>query len=167
MTAGKLVPDKVVRKLAEDAIAEQEYDQFVLDGYPRTVQQATWLSEFLATNARPLDAVIFFKLPPEVIVDRLSKRRMNKETGENYHLDHKPPPADVDPSLIIQRSDDRPEAILKRIQVYQKETQPVEAYYRGRGQLVEVDGVGDFETVYRRIESVLASANKSSAAANG
>lgn len=168
MTAGKLVPDEVVRKLAEDAIAEQGYDQFVLDGYPRTVQQATWLSEFLAGHARPLDAVIFFKLPAEVIVDRLSKRRVNLETGENYHLDHKPPPSGVDPSLIIQRADDRPEAILKRIQVYQQETQPVEAYYRSRGQLVEVDGVGDFETVYRRIESVLTRDAKSrSTAANG
>lgn len=155
MTAGKLVPDDVVRKLAEDAIAEQGYDRFVLDGYPRTVQQAEWLSDFLAAHAEPLDAVIFFVIPDEVIVNRLSKRRMNKATGENYHLDHKPPPADVDPSLIIQRSDDTPEAIIKRIQVYEHETQPVEAYYRERGQLVEVDGVGDFETVYQRIESVL------------
>jgi adenylate kinase len=167
MTAGKLVPDAVVRKLAEDAMAEQGYDQFVLDGYPRTVQQATWLSELLAAHARPLDAVIFFKLPAEVIVDRLSKRRVNTKTGENYHLDHKPPPPDVDPALIFQRADDQPEAILKRIQVYQQETQPVEAYYRGRGQLVEVDAEGDFEVVYRRIESVLSRDKKSSAAANG
>ena len=87
---GQLVPDAVVRKLAEDAIAAQGYDDFVLDGYPRTVQQAQWLTAFLAAHGRSLDAVIFFVLADDGIVDRLSKRRVHAETGENYHLDHKP-----------------------------------------------------------------------------
>ena len=153
--AGQLVPDEVVRKLAEDAIAAHGYDQYILDGYPRTVQQAQWLTTFLETHDTPLCAVVFFILPDEAIIDRLSKRRVHKETGENYHLDHKPPPPDVDPSLIIQRPDDQPEAIHKRIEVYKDETQPVEAYYRRHGALAEVDAIGDFEAIYERIEEVV------------
>ncbi len=152
---GKLAPDTVVRQLAEAAIAAQGYDDFVLDGYPRTIQQAKWLTAFLADHGKPLDAVIFFVLSDEVIVDRLSKRRVHRETGENYHLDHKLPPPDIDPALIIQRPDDQPAAIRKRIEVYKQETQPVEAYYRRQGGLVEIDAVGKFEDVYQRIEVVL------------
>lgn len=154
---GQLVPDAVVRKLAEDAIAAQRYDDFILDGYPRTLQQAQWLTAFLDAHNEPLDAVVFFILPDDVIVERLSKRRVHKETGENFHLDYKPPPPDVDPALIIQRPDDEPEAIRKRIQVYKDETQPVEDFYRRQSMLVEVDAVGSFETVYERIEAILPS----------
>lgn len=153
--AGQLVPDALVRELAEEAIAEAGYDDFVLDGYPRTVQQAIWLTDFLRRHAEPLHAVLSFQIPDAVIVDRLSKRRVHKETGENYHLDHKPPPPDVDPELIIQRRDDRPDAIQRRLEVYREETQPVEAYYRERSQLIEVDAVGDFEDVHRRIVDIL------------
>jgi len=154
VSKGKLVPDAVVRKLAEDKIAAQGYDNFILDGYPRTVQQAQWLTAFLGRQAAPLDAVLFFVLPEDVIVDRLSKRRIHKETGENFHLDHKPPP-NIDPSLIIQRHDDHPSAIRQRVQVYKAETQPVEVYFRQQGLLVEIDAVGDFGSVFRRIERVL------------
>ncbi len=153
--AGQLVPDAVVRDLAEDAITEQDCRLFILDGYPRTVQQARWLTSFLDARGTSLEAVIFFTLPDDVIVDRLSKRRMHRETGENYHLDHKPPPPDVDPALIVQRPDDKPEAIRERLRVYKEQTQPVEDYYRRQGLLLEVDAVGDFEVVYERIEDVL------------
>lgn len=152
---GRLLPDHLVRQLAEEAIAAQECDKFVLDGYPRTVQQAEWLTEFLERHKRPLDAVIFFVVPVDVIVDRLSKRRIHKVTHENYHLDHKPPPPDVDPELIIQRPDDQPEAILERIRVYRELTQPVKDYYRIQGKLVKIDAVGSFEEICRRIEDVL------------
>ena len=154
---GQLVPDEVVRRLAEAALAALGCDDFILDGYPRTVQQAEWLTEFLQAHDHPLDAVIFFRLPDDLVVDRLSKRRVNKKTGENYHLDHKPPPDDVDPALIIQRADDRPEAIRQRLVVYERETAPVEDYYRQQGLLTEIDAHGDFATVFGRVESVLPS----------
>lgn len=156
--AGKLVPDAVVRKLAEQAIADAGYDDFILDGYPRTVQQAKWLTEFLAENNKPLDAFISLVVPDEVIIDRLSKRRTHKETGENYHLEFNPPPDDVDPDMIIQRPDDRPEAIRERIAVYKNETQPVEEYFRQRGTLIEVDGVGALSEVEARINQVMEAA---------
>lgn len=152
---GHLVPDELVRELAETAIAEQEYDDFVLDGYPRTIVQAEWLTEYLAKHDSPLDAVINLDVPTDVIVDRLSKRRVHKVTGENFHLDFKPPPADVDPELIIQRNDDRPESIRKRLEVYKLETSPVTDYYRQKGLYVSVDGVGTIEEVYARIEDAL------------
>ncbi len=153
--AGELVPDHVVRLLAEEAIAQAGRDGFVLDGYPRTVRQAEWLAEFLDAAAAPLDAVVSLRVPDDVIVDRLSKRRVHRETGENFHLDHKPPPAGLEQALIVQRPDDRPESVRKRLEVYAEETAPVLEFYRARGELKPVDGVGDFEDVYDRIEGVL------------
>jgi adenylate kinase len=155
MEAGQLVPGRIVRVLAEDAIVAQHYDQFVLDGYPRTVEQAEWLEDFMATHLPSLHAVISVSVPDAVIVDRLSKRRVHRLTGENYHLDFRPPPLGVDGDLIVQRPDDRPEAILKRLAVYRAETQPVQAYYRRKGYLFEVDGVGEVEEVFGRIGLVL------------
>lgn len=155
VTAGKLVPDELVRTLAEEAIAEHQFDDFVLDGYPRTLQQAEWLTAFLDEHNAPLDAVILIDVSDEQIVERLSRRRVHKETGENYHLDFRPPPPDVHESLIIQRKDDRPEAIRQRLQVYHEETRPVISYYEDEDCFYQIDGVGSFETVYSRIEAVL------------
>jgi adenylate kinase len=137
---GELVPDEVVRKLAENAVADQGYDDFVLDGYPRTDQQAEWLTDFLTEHDAPLDAVLSLDVPDEVIVRRLSRRRVHAETGETYHLDHDPPPEDVDADLIVQRDDDQPETVRNRIEVYREETEPLEEYYDERDLLVPVDG---------------------------
>lgn len=155
VNAGELVPDELVRDLAEKAIAEEGYDDFNLDGYPRTPQQAEWLTEFLREHDAPLDAVVSLQVSDDVLVRRLSRRRVHKETGETYHLDHDPPPDDVDPDLIIQRSDDEPETVRNRLNVYREETEPLASYYERRGQLVAVDGVGDIEEVYDRIVNVL------------
>jgi adenylate kinase len=152
---GELVPDKVVRKLAENAIADQDYDDFVLDGYPRTIQQAEWLTEFLTENDAPLDAVVSLTVPDDVIVNRLSRRRVHAETGETYHLDHDLPPDDVDPDLVKQREDDKPETIRNRLEVYREETQPLEDHFEKRGALISVEGVGDIEEVYERITAAL------------
>ncbi len=152
---GKLVADRIVRKMAEDAITDLGYDHFVLDGYPRTIPQAEWLTCFLAENEAPLHRVISLVAAEEVIVDRLSKRRVDKLTRKNYHLDFKPPPPDIPAERIIQRSDDRPEVVLRRLKQYQKDTSPVQEYYRNRGMLTEIDGVGPFEEVHSRICEVL------------
>jgi len=152
---GELVPDEVVRKLAENAIADRDLDDFILDGYPRTTQQAEWLTEFEEKNDAPIHACISLQVPDEVIVDRLSKRRVHRQTGTTYHLDHNPPPEDVDADMIIQRDDDRPATVRNRLNVYREETQPLEDYYEGRDLLVRVDGTGDIKDVYDRITGVL------------
>ena len=153
--AGELVPDEVVRKLAENAIADEGYDDFVLDGYPRTTQQAEWLTDFLDDNGAPIDAVLSLTVPDETIVKRLSRRRVHAETGETYHLDHDPPPDDVDSDLIVQRDDDQPDTIRNRLSVYREETEPLESYFDDRGLLVSVDGTGNIQAVYERITTVL------------
>jgi adenylate kinase len=153
--AGELVPDALVRDLAEQAIADEDHDDFMLDGYPRTDQQAEWLTEFLASNETPLDGVLSMKVPDDVLVRRLSRRRVHEETGETYHLDHDPPPEDVDPDRIVQRSDDEPETIQNRLDVYREETAPLATYYEERDLLVPVDGTGGIEEVFGRIEEAL------------
>lgn len=154
---GQLVPGPLVREMAEHAISDLNYDDFILDGYPRTVQQAVWLDEFLEALNLDLDAIISIQVPQEVLVERLSKRRVNALSGENYHLDFKPPPDNLDPALVVQRPDDRPEAIRKRLKVYADETEPVESYYRSRDNYHSVDGLGDQMEVHARIVSILRS----------
>jgi len=153
--AGELIPDTIVRKLAEQAIAEEDYDDFVLDGYPRTTQQAEWLTAFLGEHDVPLHAVVSLQVPDQVIVDRLSKRRVHKETGETYHLDMDPPPDDVDADLIVQRPDDQPDTIRNRLSVYHEQTAPLKAYYRKRRIYHEIDGVGEIDAIHERITHVL------------
>ena len=154
---GELVPDDVVRKLAEDAIEDAGARDFILDGYPRTLQQATWLTSFLAAQNAPLDAVLSLDVADEEIVDRLSKRRVHAETGENYHLDVNPPPEDVDDDLIIQRPDDKPETVRNRLSVYHEQTEPLKNYYRDLSLLIAVDGTGSPDDVHARIVDTLES----------
>ncbi len=155
MTTGRLVPDELVRRMAEEHLSALGGRNYILDGYPRTAQQAEWHAQYTEKVGFATTAVLSLTGPEDVIVDRLSKRRINKETGESYHLDFFPPPPGLDPALIVQRKDDEPDAILKRLSVYHDETEPVQSYFRDRGLLYEVDAVGDVEEVYGRITDVL------------
>ncbi len=159
--AGELVPGPIVRKLAEDAMTEWGIDYFILDGYPRTLEQADWTMEFLKSHNAPLEAVLSISVSDEVIVSRLSKRRINRETGEIYHLDFNPPPDSVPQDNLVQRKDDRPEAIRQRLQVYRNQTLPLEDYFERHGILHRIDGVGDIEVVYGRLMSVVVKEVKS------
>lgn len=154
MGEGHLVPDAIVRDLAEEALASQNDDRFMLDGYPRTLQQARWLTAYLEVKEKPLAAVIFFRLPDDKVIDRLTKRRVHRETGENFHLDHKPP-VGIDPTQLMQRRDDEPNAIQERLSVYKQQTSPVEDYYRRRGVLIEVDADGSIDEIHTRTVSKL------------
>lgn len=155
VSRGDLVPGKLIRRMVEDVIRETNFDDYILDGYPRTIEQARWLTDFLESNVEHLDAVLSLTVDADAIVSRLSRRRVNAETGENYHLDFNPPPDDVDPELVIQRRDDQPESIRKRIDVYHAETEPVEEFYRALGVLVEIDGDGSIDQVFDRIRTVV------------
>ncbi len=153
--SGGLVPDEVVRDLANEAIAATGFRNFILDGYPRTRQQAEWLDVFLEAAQAPLHAVISLNVPDERIVERLSGRRINKITGESFSPELNPPPSGMDPALIVQRTDDEPEAVLSRLRTYHAETWPVAEWYAKRGLLREVDGVGPLDDVTERILDVL------------
>jgi adenylate kinase len=151
LDAGRLVPDAVVNKMVEGALDALGHDGFILDGFPRTVEQARWLLRHLDEAGAPLDAVVSLKVEPERIVRRLSRRRTDKETGEIYHLDFNPPPADVPPERLLHRSDDQPDAIRTRLGVYEDETRPLEAILREESPYHEIDGVGEIDDVHHRI----------------
>lgn len=149
---GRLVPNEMIRDLTEDAIAQAGYNRFILDGYPRTVEQAEWLMLFLEKNEIDLSVIVSLKVPDEVIVGRLSKRRVHKITKENYHLDYNPPPADLDPDLLMQRPDDRAEAIRKRLSIYHRQTKPVEDFFTSHPHYLKIDGTQSLE----KVQSIIA-----------
>jgi adenylate kinase len=155
LDAGQLVPGPVVRRLAEDRLAELGVEDFVLDGYPRTIEQAEWLTGFLDRHDTGLDAVVSLRGAEDVIVDRLSQRRLDPVTGQTYHLAYNPPPPGVPLTRLVQRPDDTPGVIRERLAVYARETAPVEAYFAAQGRHFVVDGVGEVEAVYERILEVL------------
>ena len=147
---GALVPDALVNELMADQLSQPEVKRgFILDGYPRTLGQAEALESFLKARHEKLDVALYFKTSPEVIVDRLSGRRSCPQCGANYHIRNIPPRAagkcDVCGAALIQRSDDRPETVRHRLEVYEKDTAPLLDYYRKRGVLQEVPG--DYEVL--------------------
>lgn len=155
MDRGELVPDSVVNKMVEEALEGVDLADYILDGYPRTLPQAEWLMGFLDANDAPLDAVVSLKVDPEQIVQRLSRRRTDAETGAIYHLDFNPPPADVPEDRLVHRSDDQPEAIRNRLRVYTDETSPLEAFFARESTLLEIDGEGPIDEVHGRIVDAL------------
>lgn len=152
---GRLVPDDLVRRLAESAIEACDFDGFILDGYPRTLEQARSLDAYLDTHDAPLNAVISLHVPDAELVDRLSARRIHRETGTTYHPVHNPPPAGVDPELLVQRADDHPAAVRRRLAEYHAVTEPVMRYYDENCRLVRVNGSGSVTEVTRRLMVVL------------
>ncbi|MEP0545847.1 MAG: adenylate kinase [Rhodothermales bacterium] len=158
LDAGKLVPDAVVNRMVEGALDALGHDGFILDGFPRTVEQAEWLLRFLDAHDAPLDAVLSLKVDPERIVQRLSRRRTDRETGEIYHLDFNPPPPHIPADRLLHRSDDQPDAIRTRLGVYEDETRPVEQVFRGRVPFFEIDGIGEIDEVQQRVEHALGEA---------
>ena len=154
---GKLVPDDVVNRIVAEALAGIGYDGFILDGYPRTVDQAMFLLNLLAEHDAPLSAVISLRVPEDHIVQRLSRRRTDKETGAIYHLDFNPPPAELPAERLLHRDDDQPDAIRNRLTVYHEETEPVEVFFREHVRFFEVDGMGTLDEVRGRVDDIVAS----------
>ncbi len=147
---GQLVPDHLVRSLAENAIKSQDCKRFILDGYPRTIQQALWLCEFMEVQGVSMTAVINLVIENEDVVSRLSQRRIHSSTGENFHLSNKPPPEEQS-KFIITRSDDQPDAIRRRLKIYHELTHPLVEYYLTRGLLIHVNALGSFNEVNSEI----------------
>jgi len=150
MEAGELVPDDVILGLVGEALAAAHAGA-ILDGFPRNVPQAESLEEILQGNGQSVDAVIVLKVPDDVIVERMSGRRTDPETGEVYHLKFNPPPAPIAPRLI-QRPDDREETVRHRLSVYADQTEPLIRYYEENGVPIHwVDGTQPIERVRSEI----------------
>lgn len=155
MDAGRLVPDDlVVRILNERLAAPDAKGGFLLDGFPRNLAQAERLAAIT-----PVDAVLSFELPAELLVERLSGRRVCPRCQSVYNLATRPPRVagrcDVDGEALIQRPDDRPEAISTRLAVYGEATAPLLDHYRKAGLLRPVDATGDPARVAARVRAAL------------
>ncbi|RKY04950.1 adenylate kinase [Candidatus Poribacteria bacterium] len=160
MERGVLVPDEVVIGIIRERLAQPDCEKgFILDGFPRTVNQAEALDDILRSMGTDLDAVLYITAPDHVIVERLSGRRICRRCGRVYHLITMPPKkdgiCDVCGGELYQREDDRPEAITKRLQVYREQTAPLVDYYRGKGKLAEIDGSKSVDEVFSQIVGAL------------
>ncbi|MBI2104594.1 MAG: nucleoside monophosphate kinase [Candidatus Omnitrophica bacterium] len=152
--SGRLVPDALVVEVMAARLRRARAAGFVLDGFPRTAGQAQGLDRVLARQWRRLDAAVYLISPQPLLVKRLSGRRVCSRCGANYHLRTMRPKragrCDRCGGRLTVRKDDQPRMIRKRLAVDRKAAAPLVAYYRRRGLLHRVNGVGNVETVYRR-----------------
>jgi adenylate kinase len=158
---GDLVPDEVVCDVIMERIDTPEAeDGFILDGFPRTVRQAEVLEAALDRRGRSLTAALLIDAPDEEVIRRLSGRRICVEHQHVYHVEFDPPKkqgvCDQDGSRLVQREDDKPETIRKRLVVYHEETEPLIEWYDERGLLRRFDGTRSPEEVHSRIRATLA-----------
>ena len=155
MSDGQLVPDEVMIGLVTERIREPDCaGGFMLDGFPRTLPQATALDAALTAAGIALDHVLVLEVADDLIVRRITGRRSDPETGTIYHLEFKPPPADI-VDRLVHRKDDTEEACRARLEKYHGETSPLIPFYDSHGVLKRVDGVGSPDEVSDRIASVL------------
>ena len=158
--AGTLVPDELLRELVVERLSRPDARRgFVLDGYPRTVGQVEMLDRLLERNGTRLDRVFLLTAPAEEIVHRLSGRRVCPGCGAVFHVNNRPPKSagvcDRCNSALVQRSDDRKQVVLERLEVYGKETLPLTKAYSDRGLLHEVNGTGHPQVVFARLQAGL------------
>ncbi|MDX6588448.1 MAG: adenylate kinase [Solirubrobacterales bacterium] len=161
MEAGNLVPDELICDVIADRFDSGEADNgFLLDGFPRTVGQAEMLGRLLERRGRELTGVLLIEAPDEEVIRRLSGRRTCAKGNHVYHVEFDPPKhegvCDQDGSRLIQRDDDRPETVQKRLDVYHEETEPLADWYEKKGLLRRFDGTRTPDEVHGRIRATLA-----------
>lgn len=157
---GELVPDEVTIGMLLDRIGEDDCrNGYVLDGFPRTIPQAESLTAALKEMGSRIDYAIDIEVPDEAIVKRMSGRRACPKCGATYHLVYaapaKPGICDKCGTELIIRSDDKPETVQDRLNVYHEQTEPLIQYYRTAGVLREIDGTQDLEKVFADVVSIL------------
>jgi adenylate kinase len=159
MDRGELVPDTVVINLIKERLRMADARRgCILDGFPRTVEQARALDLMLKSSALTLDAVISFTCSRDKIIERLSGRRVCRRCGANYHLTYMPPRSagrcDKCDGELFQRDDDRPDAIVQRLEVYEHQTAPLVQYYQQHNLLREVSAEGDVEAIASGVKAL-------------
>ena len=157
MDAGELVPDTLVINLLKKRIGEPDCaGGFILDGFPRTIPQA----ESLIQAAVVIDKVVNFVISDDLVIKRLSGRRIHKTTGRIYNVNPggvPQPPADMPASELLQRDDDKPGAIANRLVVYREQTEPLIAYYLTRGILVDINASRTLPEIVAELEAAIRS----------
>ena len=160
--AGNLVPDDVTNRLVLERLGQDDVkgNGFMLDGYPRTINQAQALESNLESLNTQLDAVIYIDVDPEVLKERLSGRIICRNCGATYHKLYNPPKVDgvcdiCGSSDFYQREDDKPEKVSHRIQLQMESIKPILDYYDSKDMLHRVNGEEEIETVYRQIKAIL------------
>jgi adenylate kinase len=159
---GKLAPDDLVNEMVKDRFtSDHRPENFVLDGYPRTVAQAASLDQLLRQQFLALDAAVLLEVNHDEIVNRLKHRWSCPKCKATYHAVSKPPKkagvCDECGSVLVQREDDKEDTIRQRLQIYDQTYAPLIAHYETQGLLRRVQGTGDIETIYNNIVKVLPS----------
>ncbi|PWT96597.1 MAG: adenylate kinase [Candidatus Melainabacteria bacterium] len=162
MEAGKLVPDDVLIAMFGERLPKPEYNGgYILDGFPRNLAQAKALDVLLSHLNQPLTHVLNLTIDDGVAMERMTGRRIcsNKSCGAIYHIKTAPPKhdaiCDLCGSVLMQRSDDTPEACRERLKIYHDETEPLVSYYQAKHILHVVDANADPETVFAKIAEAL------------
>lgn len=153
---GELVPDQVTNGIVKERLSQDDIKQtgFLLDGYPRTIEQANALDQTLAELDLALDGVINIEVDPNCLLERLSGRIIHRQTGETFHKVFNPP-ANYKEEDYYQREDDKPETVKRRLNVNIAQGQPIIDYYRSKGLVHDIQGNQDINDVFSAIEKVL------------
>jgi adenylate kinase len=159
LDAGKLVPDDVTISIVKDRLNMEDCKNgFLLDGFPRTVNQAKALDDFL-DDIKGIDIALLIDVPKELILDRMTGRRVCTSCGASYHIKFNPTKVDgkcdVCGGDVVQRKDDTESTVKDRLDVYEKQTQPLIGYYKDKNKLSIVDGTGEIGEVFERVKKSL------------
>ena len=160
ISRGALVPDDVIINLVAERLKEKDCEQgFLFDGFPRTIPQAESLDEILKKMGLDLNCVLSVQVPQNVIIERLAGRRTCRKCGAMFHVAFNAPKrsgvCDGCGGELYQRDDDKEQTIAHRLQVYETQTAPLVNYYRERGLLREIDGVGGIDQIRARMIGAL------------
>ena len=163
MDSGGLVPDDVVVGIIVDAISRDDMKKgYILDGFPRTLKQAEELDAALKKAASGIDMVLYFEIPEEIAIERLTGRRVCKKCGANFHIKNIPPKkdgiCDKCGAELFQRPDDKLETVKNRLSVYELQTRPLVGYYTGKGILKKVSGALDVKDLFKILCKVFSDA---------
>ncbi len=160
MDAGELVSDDIVLGMIEDRLQQPDASKgFILDGFPRNIPQAEALDAMLEKLGQPLDTALHIHVDFQVLMERLTGRRTCESCGQMYNVYSAPPSiegrCDKCGGNLLHRADDNEETIRSRLEVFQEQTAPLEAYYRDQGKLEVVEGVGEVDAIFKAITDVL------------
>ncbi|MCE5811937.1 adenylate kinase [Staphylococcus pseudintermedius] len=162
MDRGELVPDEVTVGIVKERISEDDAKEgFLLDGFPRTIEQAEALNSILEELGRTIDAVVNIEVPEEELMNRLTGRRICETCGTTYHLVFNPPKVegicDIDGGKLYQREDDNPETVANRLEVNVKQSKPILEFYNQKGLLKNIDGSKHIDEVTSDVIEILES----------